>query len=224
MEKGKLIVMEGACDGIGKSTQFELLRKHLIADGRKVVTHHFPSYRTYQGKAVEMYLQGEYGSMNELSPYFVNSLYAIDRAITWTTDLKRDYERGSIILLDRYTTSSIIYQASVIDYLDERRKFIDYVCDFEYHKLGIQEPDEVVFLTAPFDIVTKMRNARIENDGVENDIHERDLSFMKKVYDNAMDLSLYFHWDIVNCQKNGSLASIDEIHEKVYQKVKNHLD
>lgn len=224
MEKGKLIVMEGACDGIGKSTQFELLRKHLIADGRKVVTHHFPSYHTYQGKAVEMYLQGEYGSMNEISPYFVNSLYAIDRAITWMTDLKKDYESGSIILLDRYTTSSIIYQASVIDHLDERRKFIDYVCDFEYHKLGIQEADEVIFLTAPFDIVTKMRNARIENDGVENDIHERDLSFMKKVYDNAVDLSLYFHWDIVNCQKNDSLASVDEIHEKVYQKVKNHLD
>ena len=89
MEKGKLIVMEGACDGIGKSTQFELLRRHLIADGREVVTHHFPSYHTYQGTAVEMYLQGKYGSMNDLSPYFVNSLYAIDRAINWMTELKK---------------------------------------------------------------------------------------------------------------------------------------
>lgn len=27
MNKGKLIVVEGACDGIGKSTQYELLYK-----------------------------------------------------------------------------------------------------------------------------------------------------------------------------------------------------
>ena len=31
MKKGRLIVVEGACDGIGKSTQFELLKKRLNA-------------------------------------------------------------------------------------------------------------------------------------------------------------------------------------------------
>lgn len=220
MAKGKLIVVEGACDGIGKSTQFELLKKHLMEDGEKVVTHHFPSYHTYQGKPVEMYLQGEYGSIHELSAYFINSLYAMDRAITWIEILKQEYENGSTILLDRYTTSSIIYQSSVIEDLEERKKFVDYVCDFEYHKLGIQEPDQVIFLTAPFDVVTKIRNERKDNDGVENDIHERDLSFMKRVYDNATYLSSYYHWDVIPCERNGSLASVEEIHEKVYQKVK----
>jgi deoxyadenosine/deoxycytidine kinase len=29
MTKGKLIVIEGACDGIGKSTQFQLLNEQL---------------------------------------------------------------------------------------------------------------------------------------------------------------------------------------------------
>ena len=30
MKHGKLIVMEGSCDGVGKSTQIELLRKRLL--------------------------------------------------------------------------------------------------------------------------------------------------------------------------------------------------
>ena len=32
MEKGKLIVIEGACDGIGKNTQYVMLRNHLMDD------------------------------------------------------------------------------------------------------------------------------------------------------------------------------------------------
>ena len=55
---GKLIVVEGACDGIGKSTQYTLLKERLIKDGNNVVSHHFPSYGEYQGVPVEKYLKG----------------------------------------------------------------------------------------------------------------------------------------------------------------------
>ena len=44
--KGKCIVVEGACDGIGKSTQYELLYKDLLEEGYDVIKHHFPSYHT----------------------------------------------------------------------------------------------------------------------------------------------------------------------------------
>jgi len=115
MEKGKLIVIEGACDGMGKSTQFELLRKRLETDNLEIVHHHFPSYNTYQGRPVEKYLNGEYGNPKDLSPYFINSLYAIDRSITWMETLKQSYDEGKIILLDRYTTSSLIYQSALIE-------------------------------------------------------------------------------------------------------------
>ena len=74
MEKGKLIVLEGACDGMGKSTQLGLLKEHLKKDGKKIISHHFPTYGTYQGKPVEMYLKGEFGHPKDESPYFINSL------------------------------------------------------------------------------------------------------------------------------------------------------
>ena len=220
-EKGKLIVVEGACDGIGKSTQYDLLREHLQQDGHEVVSHHFPSYNTPQGKPVEKYLAGDFGKPSELSPYFVNTLFAMDRAITWKEILEKEYQAGKIILLDRYTTSSLIYQSSVIEDLEERKKFIDYVCDCEYSKLGIQKPDKVIFLHAPFDLVTEMRNARKSNEGLENDIHERDIEFMKRVYENAMFMSEYLGWDRIDCTNGDSMDTIENIHQKVYKKVKD---
>ena len=122
---GKLIVIEGSCDGVGKTTQYKLLIDRLIKDNKNVITtHHFPSYGTYQGRPVEEYLKGNYGKIAELSPYFVNSLYAQDRAITWLTGLKQEYDKGGIIVLDRYTTSNLATQGSKIldkDDNDEER-------------------------------------------------------------------------------------------------------
>lgn len=220
MEKGKLIVVEGACDGIGKTTQFNKLKEHLQNDGKEVSNHHFPTYGTYYGAPVEKYLQGEFGSPKELSPYFVNSLYAVDRAVAWYKELKELYDKGDIVLLDRYTTSSLIYQSALIENPDEKKRFLDYVTDFEFGKLGIKEPDSVIFLHSPFDLVTKLRQERKQNDGVVNDIHERDLEFMKKVYESAMFCADYFDWDKVECSDNDKMRSIEDIHEDVYKLVK----
>ena len=219
MKKGKLIVMEGACDGIGKSTQYKLLRDRLVGENNRVITHHFPTYNTDQGLLVENYLKGKYGNISEISPYFVNSLYAIDRKITWDSELGREYEQGSIVLLDRYTTSSLIYQSALMDG-EERKAFAHYVCNYEYEKLGIPEPDQVIFLQAPFEVVTRMREQRRKNDGISNDIYERDLDLMKKIYDNAVFLADYLGWDIIECSTNNEMSSIGDIHEKVYQLVK----
>ena len=220
MEKGKLIVIEGACDGIGKTTQFNMLKERLEKEGETVITHHFPSYHTPQGADVEKYLRGEFGKPEDLDPYFIHSLYAKDREVTWNTLLKPEIELGHTVLLDRYTTSSIIYQASTIKDWEERKKFIDYVCKNEYHERGVGEPDKIIFLHAPFDLVTKARQNRKTNDGIENDIHERDLSFMRGVYDNAMQVAEYLNWDMVDCSNGEELDTKEHIHEKVYSKIK----
>lgn len=221
MKLGRLIVVEGASDGIGKTTQVDRLREHLEADGIKIVSHHFPTYYSYQGKPVEKYLAGEYGAIEELSPYFINSLYAHDRAITWRMKLKEVYSKGRTILLDRYTTSSLIYQSAGFKTKQEKKDFIDYVIDFEYNKLGIQQPDVVIFLHAPLELVNKMRAKRTGNPGVQHDIHERDLEYMKEVYDNAMFVAQHLGWTMINCgTKDGKrMRNIESIHQEIYQKI-----
>lgn len=215
MKKGKLIVFEGASDGIGKSTQIELLRNKLQDEGHVIVNHHFPTYGTYHGAPVEKYLSGELGEIEDLSPYFINSLYAVDRACAWHTKLKTLYDEGKVLLFDRYTTSSLIYQSAKIKDVEEKKKFLDYVIDFEYNKLGIQQPDVVVFLTAPFDMITQMRKGRTQNDGIVNDLHERDIDYMREVYDNAMFVAEYLSWDIIECNDGEGLRSREDIHEEI---------
>ena len=220
MNKEKLIVIEGACDGIGKTTQFNLLKEHLKKDKEKVITHHFPSYGSDEALLIEKYLNGELGSLNEVSPYLINSLYAIDRAITWNKSLKEEYKKGKIILLDRYTTSSLIYQSALIEDINKKKDFIKYVCDYEYNKLNIKIPDNVIFLEAPFDLVTKMRKERTTNIGVKNDIHETNLEFMKKVYDNAIFLADYLNWNKIKCNNAKTMKSKEEIHNNIYKLIK----
>ena len=212
---GKLIVIEGACDGIGKTTQFGLLSNALEARGEKIAKHHFPTYGVYHGEPVERYLKGEYGKPKNLSPYFVNALYATDRAVAWYTELKRAFDEGKTILLDRYTTSSLIYQSAFIEDKDEKKEFIDFVTDFEYNKIGIKKPDTVIFLYGDFDLITEIRNQRKQNEGVINDIHESDINFMRKVYESAMFVADYLNWTKIKCDSGEKLKSIEEIHKNI---------
>lgn len=216
--KGRLIVLEGI-DGTGKTTQCSMLNERLTREGEVVKYHHFPSYGTYHGALVEHYLQGDFGNASDDSPYFVNSLYAIDRAIVWRKTLKGFYENGETILLDRYTTSSMVFQTAQLGKFssrDEQKRFLDFVYDFEYKKLGIKEPDKVIFLRIPFELSVKLRNARMNNDGVANDIHESDLEFLRGVHETGIFVADYLSWEIIDCSKNGELLTREEIHEKIY--------
>lgn len=217
---GKIIVIEGSCASVGKSTQYSLLAKRLNDEKLNVIQYHFPSHGTYQGRPVEEYLKGNYGKISNLSPYFVNSLYAQDRAISWLGGLKNEYEKGNIILLDRYTTSSLIYQSALIDDKEERDKFIDFVYDYEYHKLGLPIPDIVIFLYVPFNIALGLKenekNPKLSN----NNIHESDYNYMKKVSDVSSYIAKKYNWYFVECYKDNEMLSIDEIHEKVYKIIK----
>lgn len=223
MNKGMLVVIEGACDGIGKTTQFNMLIDKLKKNGIKIYTHHFPSYGTVQGARVEKFLKGEYGNPGDLSPYFVNELYAYDRFYTWENELKKYYDDGYLILLDRYTTSSIIYQSVFIKDKDEKNKFINYVIKYEYEENKIKKPDLVIFLKAPYNLVKKLKNNRIDNEGIVNDVYEKDDILMEDIYNNAIYISNYLNWNIVDCSDDDTFKDKDTISEEVYRLVKRKI-
>ena len=223
MRDGNLFVIEGAGDGVGKTTQFEMTRDHLREDGHSTITHHFPSYGTPQGRLVEMYLQGLLGDKESLSPYVINALYALDRKITFEKKLQQPYENGELILLDRYTTSSLIYQSALMEDEEKKKEFIDYVTNLEYKEMALPEPNNVIFLDAPYELIAELRARRASNEGIANDIHEKDQEFMKKVYDSAQFVADYLGFDRVRCDDGWQMRKREDIHEEVYEKIKTKI-
>ena len=68
-----------------------------------------------------------------------------------------------------------------------------------------------------------MRKKRKQNDGVENDIYEKDNGLMKKIYENAIFVADYLNFSKVSCNKENKMKSIEEIHDEVYSLVKKCL-
>ena len=218
---GKLIVIEGVSDGGGKTTQVKELFNKLIDDGKEVIYHHFPSYGSVGASLVEEYLKGNLGKREEIGPYAISSFYAVDRFYAYHNELKEALEDGKIVLLDRYTTSNLIYQGSLFD-SKEKDEFLDYITDYEYNRLGLKKPDLVIFLKLDKDFANTLRKNR-DYDGVEGDINEKDNVFLDKVYDNSLYVADKYNFKIIECSKEGKLRSIDEISSEIYDVVKNNI-
>ena len=73
-----MIVIEGT-DGSGKGTQTKLLSEALKKKGVKFEITDFPQYNTPSAFFVEKYLNGGYGSLDEVGPYKASFFYALDR-------------------------------------------------------------------------------------------------------------------------------------------------
>ena len=216
---GKLIVIEGVSDGVGKTTQVKELYNKLIKSGEEVVYHHFPSYGSIGASLLEEYLKGNLGNREDIGPYAISSFFAMDRFYIYHNKLKKDLENGKIVLLDRYTTSNLIYQGS---FFEDKEEFLDYVTDYEYNKLGLKKPDLVIFLKLDKSIAKELRKNR-DNEGVEGDINEEDSSFLDKVYDNSLYVADKYNFKIIECSKDGVLRSIDDISREVYDIVRKEL-
>ena len=216
---GKVVVIEGVSDGVGKSTQVKELYNKLIKSGKEVVYHHFPSYGSIGASLLEEYLKGNLGNREDIGPYAISSFFAMDRFYIYHNKLKKDLENGKIVLLDRYTTSNLIYQGS---FFEDKEEFLDYITDYEYNKLGLKKPDLVIFLKLDKSIAKELRKNR-DNEGVEGDINEEDSSFLDKVYDNSLYVADKYNFKIIECSKDGVLRSIDDISREVYDIVDKYI-
>ena len=81
----------------------------------------------------------------------------------------------------------------------------------------------VIFLHAPFEITRNLKDKRKDNDGIKNDILERDLEFMKKVSDASIYIAKKYNWDFIECTDGTNMRSIEDIHNDVYNLVKKKI-
>lgn len=98
------MTFEGA-DGSGKSTQAELLRAALAAEGRDVIRTREPG-GTELGDAIRaLVLHGL-----EMTPWAEAALFAASRAEHVEEVIRPALERGDDVICDRYVDSSLAYQ------------------------------------------------------------------------------------------------------------------
>lgn len=157
---GKLIVIEGT-DSSGKQTQTEILYEKLKSQGIKVKKISFPNYDSPASAPVKMYLAGEFGKKaNEVNPYPVSTMYAVDRYASFKKDWEDFYLEAGVVITDRYTTSNMVHQASKFTDPHEKVKYLDWLEDLEYDKMEIPKPDLVFFLNMPVDVAQKLMSDR----------------------------------------------------------------
>lgn len=222
---GKLIVIEGT-DSSGKETQTKKLYERLANEIEKVRKISFPNYESPACEPVKMYLAGAFGdNALNVNPYPVSTMFAIDRYASYKMDWESFYNAGGIIVTDRYTTSNMVHQASKIENIDEKSKYLGWLEDLEYNKMGIPKPDLVIFLNMPTEMAVKLMEARKNKiTGEEKkDIHEKDTFYLKKSYNNACDIAKKYNWQEIKCVENKRLKTIEEIGEEIYTLVKEIL-
>ena len=206
--------------------ELEQLEKRLIKENIEYKKVSFPNYDSPSSALVKMYLSGEFGkNAKDISPYIASTFYAADRYATFKMGYKEYYDNGGIILADRYTTSNMVHQAGKIKDETERKKFLDWLCDFEFNLYGLPVPSEVFFLNMPVEKsleLIKKRENKFTHES-KKDIHERDKDHLKDAYNAACDVAKKYNWYEIKCVKDGEIRSIEDIHEEIYNEIKKHI-
>lgn len=105
MKRGLFITFEGA-DGCGKTTQIKLLQEYLQYRGYEVVLTREPGCAGLGQKIRDLLLNYD----GEVSPVCESFLFLADRAQNVDIIVRRNIEKGRIVISDRHIDSSLAYQ------------------------------------------------------------------------------------------------------------------
>ncbi|TSC55392.1 MAG: dTMP kinase [Parcubacteria group bacterium Gr01-1014_18] len=214
---GKLIVIDGS-DGVGKKTQTQLLLQKLTLKKIPVQTISFPRYSEDSSAPIRMYLAGDFGSPEKVGPKLASILFAMDRFAA-LGDIKKWLAEGKTVISDRYTSSNMGHQGSLIQNQEERKKFFLWLYDLEHRLLGIPKPDLTLILHCP----AQMSQRLIHKRGKQKDMLEQDITLQERsaaiFYEIATTLPSYTLVECTNAKRE--LKSIEEIHLEIHQLVRN---
>ncbi len=219
---GIFIDLEGL-DGCGKTTQTELICKRLEEDGIDFKRIKLPDYDSDSSILVRKYLNGDFGkNAGDVNAYAASVLYAADRFASFTEKWGNDYKSGKLIFADRYTPANALYQMTKLTKA-EWDPFLEWLFDFEYEKIGIPEPDKVIFLDMPVEVSQRLMTSRYNGDESKKDVHEANVEFLLSCREAALYAAEKYGWNVINCSKDGEPLPIEEINDKIYSVVKEVL-
>lgn len=212
--KGRLLVIEGL-DGSGKATQAKLLAAWLQQKGLAVKEITFPDYSSESSALVKMYLSGQFGQKpDDVNAYAASSFFAVDRFASYKTDWGDFYQKGGIVIADRYTTSNAVHQCSKLP-PEQWENFLNWLFDYEFHLLGLPAPDRVVYLQVDPVVSQRLMTNRYHGDESKKDVHEKDLEYLSRSRQAAEFCAAHLQWVTVHCTTGDSMRSIEDIQAEI---------
>ncbi|MBU3214830.1 dTMP kinase [Clostridium estertheticum] len=202
MERGRMIVLEGP-DGSGKTTQIELLEKHLQESGYEVVRVREPGGTEISEKIREIILDNDNCKMSYMCEAL---LYAASRAQLVSEVIKPALSDGKIVICDRFVYSSMVYQGIGRGLGMDRIKGINEVA------LDGLKPDLTFMITIPYEEGLNRKKKQGSLDRLENSGNE----FHKKVFEGYMDICIkYDKIEVLDGNR-----SVEEIQKDIINTIK----
>lgn len=209
--KGKLIVIDGI-DGSGKTTQIELLKQYLASQGStlQVEVINFPRYgENIYADLVTRYLEGEFGSINDVNPYLMACIFAGDRALA-KGEIENWLQSGKVVIANRYVSSSKAHLGANLPE-DQRENFMEWIDRLEYGTNGMSKPNLNILLNV--DPKIGQENALKDH---KVDMHEKSIEHEEKAAKIYLELSqAEDNWVVVNCMENDKMKPATQIHQEI---------
>ena len=221
-----LIAIEGI-DGSGKGTQSALITQRLNDLGYQTSRIQFPRYtETCFGQAIGDFLNGRFGSLEDVHPQLAAVLYAGDRFESLDV-LLTAMNSSDIVVLDRFTASNLAHQAAKL-HGDERAKLICWIEDVEHRVFGLPRPDLNVLLDISSDWSRRLVNRKEERTYTSEkaDLQEIDQLYLESVRQCYQDIAGdRDNWQVVRCvSEDGNLREINSISDDILACIKPLLN
>ena len=209
--RGLFISFEGL-DGSGKTTQMRRLAKRLRARGHVVLETVEPGGTEIGGKIRQVLLDA---ANQELSPIAELLLYFASRAQNVDERISPALRRGEIVLADRFTDSTLVYQGCGRGLGAETVLALDRIAC-----RGLK-PD--LTLLVDIDVETSLARARARNAAQpagETRMDEQSLEFHRKVYEAYQALAA---GEPERIRRIDGRAAIEEIELAIWDVVSAHV-
>lgn len=220
MAGARLIAIEGI-DGSGKGTQAKRLVTRLQRRGLTTALLSFPRYGdTLFGRAIGEFLNGSFGSLDQVHPQLAALLFAGDRFESRTLLLQMMADHD-VVVLDRYVASNIAHQGAKLP-ASARGQLVDFISQLEFGVYALPRPDLKILLDVSIEqsqqLIT-LKDSRDYTDLVA-DLQEADTDYMTRVRSVYRDLAASEPgWFRIACQSGGVLRSIESVSDEILQLV-----